>query len=493
VLVGEWRIAPVGWRAGWHGPEFKARSIAAAHRAWTLTFGAPVTSGMIEPCSLAQHESDVRPATTKRIILDTNLWSEIGKEDTGPEFASVLRDIGNTVVLPPSLLAEVMQTPEAGRRRRVEAMWSTRGIRLRAEADLCTDELCAALQRGRPNWLRAKPDSAATERWRRLWTKRHWMSARYESEKFHQQMLTRPSAAAAAAWFEAQLSNRQSMMDAGVSGDFIDLHMRCSPEESIHLIGGWDGSRTAAWRVQIGDYYWQVLTRGAANDTERQWLAAYLNIGSAIANASDYRQLWFEELQPADISRQWLRFAVGHTQLSRKVKKSNALDAQHSTYLVDADLFLSGDQAFVAALQEVRRQAPFAFAEPRLIKRGGSWADSIIAALTTRPTGTKATLTRRLRRTSHLLHSGLGMATLRQDVLKWAVWILRARGLRARAAACPLTRLFPATVRAEVDAESGAHLPAGGRHTPSAPPLHAPEPRSASSRFPGSPRQSSGQ
>jgi len=69
------------------------------------------------------------------------------------------------------------------------------------------------------------------------------------------------------------------------------------------------------------------------------------------------------------------------------------------------------------------------------------------------------------------------------------VWMLRARGLRAPAAACRYLRHYPATVRAEVDADSGAQLPAGGRHTPSAPPLHAPEPRSASSRFPGSPRR----
>jgi hypothetical protein len=42
-------------------------------------------------------------------------------------------------------------------------------------------------------------------------------------------------------------------------------------------------------------------------------------------------------------------------------------DEQHSSYLVDSDLFLSADSRYVSALITAREDAPFAMAEPRLV------------------------------------------------------------------------------------------------------------------------------
>jgi hypothetical protein len=322
-------------------------------------------------------------AARKRVILDTNLWSRIGEEGTATTFTAALRDMGYTFVLPPSMLIEVMQTPKADTRRRiVEAMSSAQGIRLRTEADLCANEFRVAIQRKRPEWLRSIPDSAAVADWRSFWTNQVWRAAREDSEAFHQHVLSRPSVAAVDDWYETQLRNKHSMGEGGFSGDFIELYLRCAPEQSSGVMGGWDGSPTAAWRVLIGEYYWHVLSqRHSPNETQREWFAAYFDIGRATSDASDFTKLWFEELEPRDVRRQWLRYAVGHTQLNRKLKESNALDAQHSMYLFDADLFISADQSFGAVVQDVRLQAPFAFADPCLVKLTNSWTDSIIDAL----------------------------------------------------------------------------------------------------------------
>jgi hypothetical protein len=227
------------------------------------------------------------------------------------------------------MLIEVMQTPKTDTRQRiVEAMSSTRGIRLRTEADLCANEFRAALQRERPEWLRSIPDSAAVVGWRSFWTNQVWRAARDNSENFHQHVMSRPSLAAVDDWYEVQLRNKQSMSEDGFSGDFIDFYLSCSPEQSSAVMGGWDGSPTSAWRVLIGEYYWHVLSqRHSSNETQREWFAAYLDIGRAISDANDFTKLWFEELEPRDVRREWLRYAVGHTQLNRKVKESNALDA----------------------------------------------------------------------------------------------------------------------------------------------------------------------
>jgi hypothetical protein len=50
--------------------------------------------------------------------------------------------------------------------------------------------------------------------------------------------------------------------------------------------------------VLIGEYYWHVLSqRHPQNETQREWFAAYLDIGRAISDASDFTKLWFEELE----------------------------------------------------------------------------------------------------------------------------------------------------------------------------------------------------
>lgn len=321
--------------------------------------------------------------TKKRVVLDTNLWSRIGEERTAPTFVAALRDMGYTFVLPPSMLIEVMQTPNADTRRHiVAAMSSAQGLRLRTEVDLCTNEFRTALQRHHPEWLRSIPDAAAIAGWRTYWTKQVWRDARDGSEQFHQNVLHRPSLAAVDDWYATQLRNKKSLIDDQFSGDFNDLELSCTPDEASAVMPGWDGSLTAGWRVLIGEYYWYVLSqRHSLNQTQREWFAAYLDIDRIFTEKRDFTGFFLAELKPHEIGREWLRYAVGHTQLERKVKKSNALDAQHSMYLVDADLFLSGDQSFVTVLQDVRRQAPFDIADPRRVELTNSWTDGIIAAL----------------------------------------------------------------------------------------------------------------
>lgn len=229
-------------------------------------------------------------AARRRVFLDTNLWSRIGEERTAIKFTAALRDMGCTSVSPPSMLIEVMQTPEADTRRHiVEAMSSAHGIRLRTEADLCANEFRAALQRKRPEWLRSIPDSAAVAGWRSFWTNQVWRAARKDSEKFHQHVLSRPSLAAVDDWYEMQLRNKKSMSEDGFSSNFIEFYLSCVPDQSSAVMGGWNGSPTAAGRVLIGEYYWHVLSqRHPQNDTQREWFAAYVDIGRAISVSQSF-------------------------------------------------------------------------------------------------------------------------------------------------------------------------------------------------------------
>lgn len=226
------------------------------------------------------------------------------------------------------------------------------------------------------------PDTAAVESWRTFWTKRVWRAAREQSERFHELVIARPAIAAADDWFQTQLCNQEAMRTNNFGGDYMDVVLGCPPQNGGTVMGGWDGRDAAMWRVEIGDYYWHTISKPPSLvETQGEWFAAYIDLGRVRSDAANYRKLWLDELEPLDVRREWLRFAVGYAQLVRKVKRSNALDAQHTMYLVDADLFLSADSAFIEVLKDVRRQAPFAFAEPVRVTHGKSWTDSIVGVL----------------------------------------------------------------------------------------------------------------
>lgn len=80
--------------------------------------------------------------------------------------------------------------------------------------------------------------------------------------------------------------------------------------------------------------------------------------------------------------RHWLRWAVNLIQSNAKVTPGNPADEQHSTHLLDCDMFLTADARYVKVLQQVREDAPFPFAEPRLVSgdRSAPIIDRIAAA-----------------------------------------------------------------------------------------------------------------
>jgi hypothetical protein len=64
-----------------------------------------------------------------RVILDTVLWSRIADEGSAASLADALAIRGYTVVHPPSILLEIVQSPDAeSRARSVDAMASVRGV-----------------------------------------------------------------------------------------------------------------------------------------------------------------------------------------------------------------------------------------------------------------------------------------------------------------------------------------------------------------------------
>jgi hypothetical protein len=139
-------------------------------------------------------------------------------------------------------------------------------------------------------------------------------------------------------------------------------------------LAGWSGEPVEAWRAVCRDFYWYQLVSSHAlavlsrrDTTTADWVGAYVNLRRLHSDRAEFTKFWLEDVRAEALPREWLRWAVNLLQADRKVTSGNPVDEQHSSYLVDCDLFLSADGPYVSLLAEVREDAPFSFAEPRLV------------------------------------------------------------------------------------------------------------------------------
>lgn len=120
-----------------------------------------------------------------RLILDTNVWSEIGRRDTRGDLEAVARAKGWKIRTPPATLLEVMRTTDpVARLKIVEALSSPEWRRLPSEADSESREFVAEAKRLRPAWVRQVPFPGNVQTHRDFWIRKAWREARRDPEKF---------------------------------------------------------------------------------------------------------------------------------------------------------------------------------------------------------------------------------------------------------------------------------------------------------------------
>jgi hypothetical protein len=321
----------------------------------------------------------------KRIIFDTMLWNYIGDDGSIDRLLEAVDPVNWTFVHPPSILLEVLRSSDdRSREARVAAMITSGGERLTSEAELCVNELVNAIWRHRPRWFNKRVDMQTVNHYHKLWSEKIWLDAINNSREIHEwQNQLDPSIEDGR--IKSQRLNKRFMERDNFNLEYSQVARSAPPYVRQFFGGTWDGTRVEAWRFDVGMLYWDIMIGrpGRDADTMRDWLESYIDARTATADSDEFRRLWFDNLNVSDVRRDWLRFAVIHTQTRFKIQDSNARDDQHCAYLVDADLFLSADRRLVNVLQKVRDQAPFVFAEPRLVKptESSTRVDAIIAAL----------------------------------------------------------------------------------------------------------------
>ena len=111
-----------------------------------------------------------------RVAMDTNLWSSIRGEETEKSFEALINSRGLRVIVPPSVLVEVVRIPVAEARQQViHALATGRRDRLPTEAESESLEVVSEVKRIRPQWMRTIPNTGRTWSLIIFWTKKIWL------------------------------------------------------------------------------------------------------------------------------------------------------------------------------------------------------------------------------------------------------------------------------------------------------------------------------
>lgn len=309
-----------------------------------------------------------------RVVLDTNLWSYVADADASSHLENLFRAAQITVVMPPSTLVEVVRTPPAEPRNRIiAALMAGQRQRLPSEAQSECAEFVNEIRRCRPRWLRRFPDTARVASLEGFWTKRIWREAAADSQRLHDyQRGQRPVHDYLLA---VQRRDRAEVVRTAASlRPLTALQVTAANGTPETVLRGWDGQAVEAWRLASRDVYWHQLAvvGGRAvltgeDTTIADWVGAYVDLRALRADATDFTQLWLRDVSLDAMPRNWLRWAVTIAQTQYKVTGGNAADQQHSSYLLDCDIFLSADATFIQVLNDVRGDAPFTMAKPALV------------------------------------------------------------------------------------------------------------------------------
>ena len=338
---------------------------------------------------------ELKDAQGVRVLLDTNLWSSLD-DGSLPRLETLLVELDLQVQVLPSTLLEIVEIPYEDVRKKlvVGLAKGSRRTRIRTEADLFAAEVVALISRTRPEWLLQIPNHAAVATLRTFWLKKLWRQALEDSTGMHE--FQRRRLPIKEHVVQRQKHNRSELLRTKFDlGDLTQLsgqHEDFGPGKSS-LSGdlpGWDGSRRDMWRLNLAQLAWHELgvigPRAGITGEDRtmtDWIEPWVDLGKLRSNPESFVNMWLEDARIADVPRNWLNWAVDVVQWTNKIGSGNPADAQHSSYLIDCDLFLTADSRFVDILERVRVDAPFPFATTVLVEgdRSKSTADRIEQAL----------------------------------------------------------------------------------------------------------------
>jgi len=317
----------------------------------------------------------VRGKRRIKVILDTNIWTYLAQSKAFDKLVSQAYLNSIDIVVPPTVVTELRAIGNASLRRvALEGVTREQWSRSMSEAYSECMEIKSEIARLRPHWLVANPNYVEFNRLRYDWIRRKggfWERARNETED-------RVTDESVRADRELLLARKQSYEIRGrlkdekqqLDVDLSDVGWQPDASEP-----GYRGFPVHYWRAQSLVHYSRELMYYTS--PYREWLDNEIDVFSMLSDRASMNSLWWYEMDPARIPRQWLRSAFEFLQCWKRVTDGTPGDSSLASYLVEAEFVVSADKNLCLFANKCNEQAPFKCARAIRVSGGESGVNEL--------------------------------------------------------------------------------------------------------------------
>jgi hypothetical protein len=309
-----------------------------------------------------------------RLYLDTNVYAHARESGQQEALTRWLTGAGHRVVLSDVLLGEAIAIPDPEfRDARLRFLAQLPWRKTRALGYLQAMEFVGEVRRVRPQWRRLPVGDLAMVNKLREAQDKGWRILRRVPERLIDHIGNFRDIEEQA--IRGSRVGQKTMRDTLLSGYTLtsELVLGSShiPVRRLDLADEDDFCRVESAFAWYAAMVQELLTVSDYRNHAEPY------VDPRKLSEADFARFWVDDVDLQRMPRGLATSIVIHAQLSSKIAHGNAADSRHAGYLTDADLFITEDQAFHAALQRVAQRVPDA-AVPRLINRADS---DLVAAL----------------------------------------------------------------------------------------------------------------
>jgi hypothetical protein len=315
-----------------------------------------------------------------KLMLDTNVWSHLARQGASESFHRLVKRRSITVAVAPATVLELLRTPDVDlRRKSAKLVARSRWERMPTEAQSEVIELIAEISRLRHEWLLDEPLWGRHADLALNWKHGIWEAARRDSEAAIRYAQSH-AVDAREGIVDFQRERSKEWREAGFMRELGEFAMKLnkmtaspapSDEKRLRSLGWRPGTSVEAWRLEALYHFHLGLFRAKVpygSPTEgsayADWFEVFVNLNEVSLKAAEFCELLLYDMSANALPRAWMRWAIGMAQHTVKASTGNAVDGQLSTYLYDAEIFVTSDKRFFRVLEAIRSFSPQPFAIP---------------------------------------------------------------------------------------------------------------------------------
>ncbi len=328
--------------------------------------------------------------TETRILLDTNVWNYLSDHADAATLATAARKGRVTIILAPAVVYESLAINDTRKlRARSQLLSDHRWKRLMPEAYSESQEVLSQVRELRREWLLAKPPKGEFQRLYRDWRRNgtgFWARLRTNPELVSghirqlQQEILEHARDETKAVRKSQVDNKYPVWKVPLNTYVTEVSKELGADEQIS-VAAWRRDALSFWTFHLRgltDQPTPLENRGGYVD----WLSGELDFGKAKKSAMSWYRFWLIDVTDNAMPRAWLRWASGLLQQFSGWSRGTPGDNQLSTYMMDADWFITADVGLHRIVQKLHTDAPFPVALPLLIGADEVGATAALNAIT---------------------------------------------------------------------------------------------------------------